>query len=211
MRIVFLCIFLVFASPLRGQENALIAPWSLGDSREQVLAETKFGPYKNVSITGGLETAHGSFLGEKTTISFVFGETEQLEYLQVWLYEGSSFPKAKKEALRIFDIFASRFGGASVSGIEVDGSEHMDRDSFSVVLDKVLGQAPKLGEKFKRERQVVATTTLDLVPRRGPEHVKIVGQLIHSSRYDSYYIFLFEDLASAPDRRAKSNVYLEKL
>ena len=175
------------------------------------MAEKKFGPYRDVPVTGGLETTHGRFMERKATISFVFDESESLEYMQVWLYEGSSFRKAKKEALRVFDLFASQLGGASVPGIEVNGSSQMDRDGFSVVLDKVLGQAPELGEKFKRERQVVATTTIDLVPQRQPGGAKLTGQFVHSSRYETYYVFIFQDLAAAPDRRAKSNVYLEKL
>ncbi|WP_440224811.1 hypothetical protein ACQQ2N_06130 [Dokdonella sp. MW10] len=216
MRVFFLLLIVLLPRMAASQDVFHIGPWNIGDTREKVLEATEFGPFEPVALTGGLETRHARFLDSKVTVSFVFDASDRVEYIQVWLYEGTDFAEAKKASLGLFDLFSSRFGGASVPGIEVsgagvDGSTSLDRISLGIVLDRVLGQAPKLGEDFKRKHKVVATTVLDLIPHRNPLNAKLTAQLVHASRHDAFYVFLFLDQTTAPDRRVASNVKLEKL
>jgi hypothetical protein len=211
MRFLLCTILLILSQVAVSQEAFRIGPWEIGDTREKVLEATRYGPFEPVVATGGLETHRARFLDSRVTVSFGFDASDHVEYIQVWLYEGASFRRAKKEALRIFDLFEAQFGGATMPGIEVNASSSLDRGSLGVVLDRVLGQAPKLGAKFKRENQVVATTVLDLVPHLQPSNAKLTAQLVHTSRHDTFFIFLFLDPPSAPDRRVESNVHLEKL
>jgi hypothetical protein len=211
MRVLLCTILLLVSHGAMSKDAFLIGPWDIGDTRQSVVAATRLGPFEPVVATGGLETRRAVFLGRRTTVSFVFDATDRVEYMQVWLYEGRSYRKARKEALRILDLFEAELGGATIPGIQVNGSSSLDGTSLGVVLDRVLGQAPKLGEKFRKERKVVATTILDLVPRRQPSNGKLTAQLVHSSRHETFFIFLFLDPTSAPDRRVESNVHLERL
>jgi hypothetical protein len=204
--------FLVCLSQLVFAEGSFsIGPWQLGDTRGQVISQAEFGPYNPVSATGGLETTKAKFLGQSATVSFVFDAENQLQYIQGWVYEGSDFQKAREAALNVYDLFAKDFGGASIPGVETNGSKMLDRRALEAVLDRLLGKAPKLGEEFKKKQGILATTTLDLVPKNQPSNCKLVAQLVYSSRHDTFYVLVFQDRNDRPERRAKSMMFIDKL
>jgi hypothetical protein len=117
MRVLLCTILLLVSHGAVSKDAFLIGPWDIGDTRQSVVAATRLGPFEPVVATGGLETRRAVFLGRRTTVSFVFDATDRVEYLQVWLYEGRSYRKARKEALRILDLFEAELGGATIPGI----------------------------------------------------------------------------------------------
>ncbi len=211
MKIVAGLCLLVAAHAGIAAEAFRVEPWSLGDTRAEVEEHQQFGPFIPVSVTGGLETQNAQFLNGRRTVSFVFDENDRVEYIQIWMYEGRKFASARKEALRIYDLFQKDFGGASIPGVEAGGRSSLERRDFISVLDKMLARSPRLGAKLKAERNVVATTVLDLVPTAQPANSKLVAQLVHNSRNDDFFVFLFQDSKTAPDRRALSMIRLESL
>jgi hypothetical protein len=208
----YLPLFLVLVSQLAiAEENFSIGPWRIGDTRSQVISHAELGPYNPVSVTGGLETTRAKFSGQPATVSFVFDAANRLQYIQAWVYEGSSFQKAKDAALGVYDLFAKDLGGASIPGVVTNGSTMLDRRALEIALDRVLGSARSLGEKFRKSDSLVVTTTLDLVPKNQPGDCKVVAQLGYSSRHDIFYVLVFQDRNDWPDRRSKSMMFVEKL
>ena len=110
MKIVAGLCLLVAAHAGIAAEAFRVEPWSLGDTRAEVEEHQQFGPFIPVSVTGGLETQNAQFLNGRRTVSFVFDENDRVEYIQIWMYEGRKFASARKEALRIYDLFQKDFG-----------------------------------------------------------------------------------------------------
>lgn len=178
-------------------------------SREEVTSFSRFGPFDPVQVTGGLETQNALVNGEKTTVSFVFSD-DQLDYIQVRKYEGSDYGAARDAALELFDEFGRMFGGASIPGVTVEGQNGLDRDAFSVVVDRVLGTAKELSAQWEKDGRV-GTFMFDLVPNANSGDTRLQGRFGYSGRFKTYYVFLFEDRAEAPERRVNSNVTVEDL
>lgn len=185
-----------------------VGPWRLGMTRAEVASFTSHGPFLEVQATGGLETQGAKLDRGRTNVSFVF-EQDRLDYIQVWFYEGDSYRKARPAVLELFDLFAERFGGASVPGIMVNNSERLDRIGFEAFLDRVLGTSADLGQRMAKEDKGLGLFRFDLVPSGQPTGSKITGQFGYSTRFDTYYVFLFQDDPGKPDRRVESNVHIE--
>jgi hypothetical protein len=211
LRIVLFCVLL----SLVGVSSAAIAPynigpWRLGMSREEVTSFAENGPYEKVAVTGGYETRNAAIAENKTAVSFVF-RNDKLDFIQVWRYEGKSFEEAKNAILKLFDEMTGQFGGATIPHIDVKGPHGFDHRAMKAVLERTLGTAPDLSEKWEKENGTVGTFMFDLVPQSQPEGSRLQGQFGYSGRYHTYYVFLFQDRADAPERSVKANVSLERL
>lgn len=194
-------------------ENAdfFVSPWRLGMTRDQVIAEKEFGPYKPVQVTGGVETFDAQFDGRKTNVSFVFDDADTLSYIQVWKYEGPDFEPAKQAALDVYDLFSTRFGGLTIPGIEQNGSSALDRKGFEAMLVSFVGRAPEVLGKEGEKEHIAATLTLDLIPNSQPPNCRLHSQIIYSTRFKTFLVFLFQDRVGAPSRTVPANIKLEKL
>lgn len=209
-RLILLCALLLMPlGAALAQDTVDIGPWTLGDTRAQVVAEEDLGPYD--AIAGrGLQTSKLEFLDAPAVVRFEFDGEDRLRSLQVELYAGPDYAQARAAALRVFELFDDDFGGAAIPGIEIRGTDVLDRAGLEAVLDKMLGEAPVLAEQFKAQR-LAATTTLDLVPLRYTAANKSVAQLSYSSRDGHYAVRLYQDPANAPDRRVQSFVQVQAL
>jgi len=203
-------LFAASACAFSEPEAYAIGPWTLGMSRDDVVAFEQFGPYTPVRVTGGIETAHGEFEGRPANISFGFDDAG-LSYIQVWKYEGKDYAAAKAAALDVFALFGDRFDGAAMRDIDRKDGKKLDAGSVAAVLETVFGTAQKLGKKFAAENKVWATFILDMDPIKQPRNGKLHAQFSYSARYDTFYVFVFQDRPSAPSRAAKGNVRLDKM
>ena len=200
--------FFVLSAPVLADEYE-IGPWRLGMSREEVSSFDAFGPYTAVEATGGIETENGTFEGNRRNVSFVFAE-ETLDFIQVWNYEGQVADVAKQRVLEIFDLFHDRFGGAEVENIEVAGQSRLDRGAMSAVLDKIIGTARELAADLRNEEGVEMTIMFDMIPASQPDGSRLHSMWGYSSRFDTFYVFLFQDPVDAPARRVEANVTTEE-
>ena len=212
-KFLWIAALLLIAIPVASaadSENAdfFISPWRLGMTRAQVVAEKEFGPYKPVQVTGGVETFDAQFDGKKTNVSFVFDDVGTLSYIQVWKYEGPEFDKALKAPEDVFDLFTNRFAGARIFG--VNDSKVLGKGEFKATVIALLGRAPTAFSKLQGEQGIASTMTLDLMPNEQPANSMLHSQLIYSSRFESYYIFLYQDLPNAPSRQAGAMINTER-
>lgn len=183
--------------------------WRLGMSKKEVKQVYSLAPFTPVEVTGGFETSFKVF--ENTVpVSFVF-ENETLVYIQAFAYEGSDFSAAKRAAMSVLELFSSKFGGATIHGIKLNEDPWLSEETASFVLDRVLGTAPELSAKFKKEDSTIALFTFDASPKMQPENSKIHAKFVYSSRFETFYVFLFQDLIGSPERTAKAAIELEKL
>lgn len=207
---VFLGLLLLACQTTAQVADYTIGPWRLGMTPSEVSSFTSDGPYLPVTITGGLETRRAKLERGRSNVSFVF-EADRLAYIQVWYYEGKRYKRASDAALELFDLFAERFGGASVPGITVNDDERLQRADFQALLDRVLGTSAELGNRLANEGKGYGTFRFDLVPARQPPGSKLTGQFAYSTRHNTYYVFLFQDDPRRPDRRVESNIHIEPL
>ena len=186
-----------------------VGPWRLGMTRDAVSSFDDFGPYTAVEATGGLETQNGVFEGNQRNISFVFAG-DALDFIQVWNYEGKDADTAKQRVLEVFDLFNDRFGGAAVENINVSGPNGFDRGAMNAVLDKIIGTARELAADIGSKEDVEITMMFDMVPANQPDGSRLHSVWGYSSRFDSFYVFLFQDPTDAPIRRVEANVVTEE-
>jgi hypothetical protein len=183
-----------------------IGPWRLGMTREQVAAFADYGPYAPVAVTGGLETANGPFPAKRTNTSFVFDDAG-LQYVQVWRYEGKDAQAAQAAVLDLYRLFAARFGGATVGNVRVEGREGIDEQALTVLLGRVLGTAQQLTGDW-RKQGMDAMLMFDMAPRAQPSDSRLHSQWGYSSRFDTFYVFLYQDRRDAPARQVAHNIEL---
>lgn len=166
-------------------EPFALGPWCFGMSEDEVQAFSDYGPYTRVSATGGLETQNAMFNGQRKGASFVF-DGAGLRYIQLWNYEGSDYESAKRAVLELFDLFSEQYGGAEVVGVAADGRSGLSRSAMEVVLARVL-------------------------PMQQPQGSHLHSQWGYDSRYDTFYVFLYQDRNDVPERKVPSTIRLEAL
>lgn len=191
-------------------EDFRVGPWRLGMSREKVQSFREYGPYGPVAVTGGLETHNAVLDGKQKNVSFVFDD-EGLRYIQVWEYEGSDYEAAQNAVLEVFDSFVASYGGAEIPGVEVSGPAGLDRQAMEVLVGRVLGTAKELGQKTAEEQKAAMVLFFDMKPKMQPEHSRLHSQWGYHARFDTFYVFVYQDRADAPERRVPSNIRLEAL
>lgn len=159
---------------------------------------------------GGLETFNATLDGKKENVSFVFDD-DRVKYLQVFKYEGSDYAGARAAALDVFRIFSSQFGGATVHGVVIDGSQELSAGAFTAFIEKTLGTSVEMGESMKKEQGVVMLMTFDMKPVIQPQYCRLHSQLIYHSRTKIFYVFMFLDEPRGLDRTKASAIEISPL
>jgi hypothetical protein len=186
-----------------------IGPWQLGMGRDAALAFKDNGPYVAGSNFDERD-ASALFQNSKVAVSLAF-DAPGLRSIQVRKYEGNDLAAAKAAALELFDLFAARFGGASVENVQADGGKPLDRAALGEALDKILGTATALAAHARSKDKALLLITFDMIPTRQPAGSRLHSQWGYSATTGRYYVYLFQDRIDAPLRRARSNVFLERI
>lgn len=155
--------------------NRVHGPWKLGMSRQEVQAVKEYGPYRPVSVTGGIETPTGIFDGEKRNVAFVFDANGAVNKIQIWAYEGQSEADALANWYRVYRYYAKIY-------VEVESPE--------------LGFPPAVDEPefLSRTRSALASTPpgqpvrLQMAPRPMPTDAKVFASFMRRGRM--YLIFV---------------------
>jgi hypothetical protein len=190
---------IVYAAACAAEEARITGygVWRFGMTPAEVSQVQESAPYLPVNATGGLETANGKFLGEKTNISFIFG-ARGLRRIQIWAYEGHDFGAAVKAFYATFkhlaDFGALRLGDdAAPARLTLEAFQQRIPPSFSdqsrnVTMDQLQakGSLQAQGER------------LHLGPERPPTGGTVFSSLIHSPQLGVYYVFLYYDAPPAP-------------
>jgi len=129
-------------------------------SKAEVTKFESFGPYKDVSSTGGVETPNGIFNGKKTNISFAFDE-KGLKQIHVWAYEGRSLDDAAEAWTAAYQYLQKSYGAVEVPQIEIDpksGPVTPEILSLAVKMHvDVLGKVQMAPEKMPAEAVVYSS------------------------------------------------------
>lgn len=204
---------LLLALPAYGYDQLFpeyaIGPWHLGMTKDQVTSFADFGPYKPVDSTGGVETYNAMVDGKKTNVSFVFGD-KGLRFIQVWKYEGHDAAAAEQTTLDLFDMFQKSYGGATIDHISLDNGADLTHSAVQAVLDRILGTAHDLGVKAHKDQGVAMTMVFDMHPKKQPIGNQLNAEFAYASRYDTFYVFLFQDLPDAEVRHQGATIQTEK-
>jgi hypothetical protein len=186
-----------------------IGPWQPGMSRDAAQAFKDNGPYV-AGATFDERDASVQFQNSTVPVSLAF-EAAGLRSIQVRKYEGNDLTAAKTAVLELFDLFNARFGGANVENVQADGGKPLDRASLGEALDKILGTATIVAARARRKDQALLLITFDMIPARQPAGSRLHSQWGYSAKTGRYYVYLFQDRIDAPLRRARSNVFLERI
>jgi hypothetical protein len=189
-------------------EPLLIGPWRLNMTPQEVQSFSEFGPYEVVRATGGLETANGQFLGARTNVSFVF-DARGVEFIQVWKYEGKEEAAAQAAVLDIFRLFADKYGGARVDNVEFDGPAGLNEEAMKALLGRVIGTARAMSAEIRQKHKVGVTVMFDMMPNKQPADTRLHSTWGYSGKFDTFYVFLFQDRVDAEPRRVKANVQVD--
>jgi hypothetical protein len=185
---------IVYAAACGAEETRITGygAWRFGMTPAEVSSVQESAPYLPVKMTGGLETANGRFLGEKTNVSFIFG-ARGLRRIQIWVYEGHDFGAAVKAFYATFkhlaDFGALRLGDdASPAGLTLEAFQQRIPASFSdqsrnVTMDQLQAKG-SLQAQFEKLR---------LCPERPPAGGTVSSSFIHSPQLGVYYVFLYYD------------------
>jgi hypothetical protein len=171
-------------------------PWRFGMTPDQVAEAKELGPYSPVQATGGLETANGRFLGERTNVSFIFG-AHGLRRIQIWAYEGRDLGAAVKAFHSVYKYLGERFGALQQDGAPCPAGLDLEafqqripasfRDTSHVVtMDQLRAQGSMSAQMEK----------VQLVPQRSPAGAGVLASFIHSPQLGSFWVFLYYDAPS---------------
>lgn len=161
----------------RAKETTGFDCWKLGMSPEAVKACAQRGPYLDVKVTGGLETANGEFDGAKTNISFVFKD-EQLVKIQVWLCEQTNdLDEAVTAATRAWLYLSREFGQVRLAETLVP---------LEVTADEFRAQARAAIASLPSDSQ----GKFQLGPVIKPEGASVWASVFRDPTH-GYYVFLY--------------------
>lgn len=221
MKNLILSVFLMFAlvshaSASASASNAKteafeIGPWRLGMSPAQVTSFKDLGPYVADPESGGVETHNGAFEGKPSTVSFTF-DGGALSAIQVWRYEGSDPAAAKAAILDVYRLFAQRFGGATVDGVDADGKAELSEGALRAVLDSTIDGTIKVAANIRKQHPgTMVAATFDMRPVKQPAGSRVQLRWRYTSKYNSLYVVLYQDRADAPPRKPETSfeVYAE--
>ena len=204
--------------------SCALGPWQLGMTREQVTGFAAFGPYTDVWETGGLETRNALISGglspgsavagaaspARANVSFVF-DGAGLKYMLLFKYEGRDYKAAKAALLALFDEFQRKYGGATLEDFTVEGpaaGKELDHQVLADLLERVLGEAKAVGERALADQQASVSMMFDLAPKRQPCATRVHVQWGYHSKYDTYYVLLYQDRMDAEPRSIDKNFRL---
>ncbi len=196
-----------------------LGPWQLGMTREQVTAFEAFGPYTDVWETGGVETHKAPTAGisagpavdaARANVSFVF-DGAGLKYMLLFKYEGRDYKAAKTALLDLFDEFQRNYGGATLEDFTVQGpaaDAQLDHRVLADLLEQVLGEAHAVGERALKDQEASVSMMFDLAPKQQPCATRVHVQWGYHSKYDTYYVLLYQDRMDAEPRSIDKNFRL---
>ncbi len=200
--------------------SCLLGPWQLGMTRAQVTAFDAFGPYTDVWETGGVETRNALVSGPaiagaaadaaRANVSFVFDGTG-LKYMLLFKYEGREYKAAKTALLDVFDEFQRNYGGATLEDFTVEGpaaGAQLDHQVLADLLEQVLGEAQAVGERALKDQEASVSMMFDLAPKQQPCATRVHVQWGYHSKYDTYYVLLYQDRMDAEPRSIDKNFRL---
>ena len=179
-------------------------PWTLGMSKEQVVALAEQGPYADAA-SGAVETTSAPFAGRKVKATLVFGAAG-LASIEYHIYAGSEWREAEKGVMQVFDHFKAAHGGANVKEV----SDNIDRDELNLIVRQTIGTAEAMNKGYAPRGQYMVQT-FDMVPVKQPAEGRLHCQWIYDGRSNTYSVFLYQDLPSAPKRDVADNTQIKKL
>ena len=156
-------------------------PWEFDMSKQEVTSFRKFGPYKAVKSTGGVETPNGVYNGKKTNISFIFHDNK-LKTIQIWAYEGKDFKKSLNAWVGIYDYITKQYGEVEFPDIKSD--KKLSRDDIILLFTKTMGNIPEAPSG------VEATIKFQMTPIIQPSDQVIYASYFNHTKY-GYYVFLY--------------------
>jgi hypothetical protein len=201
---VFALALLLAVVPALAAEDPGPGPWRLGMSKEQVVSFAEQGPYRD-GASGTVETDNAPFAGRKVKATLVFGAAG-LATIHTQNYTGSDWREAHKAALEVFDQFKAQHGGANVK----DVSDNIARDELDLILRQTLGTAETMNKRYTPNGQHMIQT-FDMVPLKQPAEGRLHCQWIYDGKSNTYSVFLYQDLPSAPKRDVTENIQIKKL
>jgi len=107
--IPFILVLLCCVEKTQGDVDGY-GPWKFGMSRKAVTSIDKFGPYKSVAVTKGVETYNAQWDGKKANLSFIFKDGK-LNKIQIWAYEGKDQTAALNAWWRVAVFLRKTHGG----------------------------------------------------------------------------------------------------
>ncbi len=160
-------------------QSSMLYPWKFGMTKTEVTSFEKYGPYKDVQVTGGAETFNAIFDGKKTNVSFLFDD-KGLKRIQVWIYEGGSKEDAMKAWSSLYKFMNRSFGTIEVPDIKLDPTGGpLPPDILAIAATAnagITGKTQMAPIKMPPEANVFAS---------------LFGREIQGSTY--FYLFLFYD------------------
>ena len=157
------------------EETGDYGPWRLGMSKKEVVAIARYGPYRDVASTGGVETAKGFFDNGPANVSFVFGEAG-LAKIQIWVYEGRSIEEAIAGWFHVYDYFRRKYGKVESRILQL--SEPLEQTDFAARVRALLST------------QSDAVVKLQMAPDPMPDGVKVFSSLFRDPRV-GFFVFVF--------------------
>ncbi len=160
-------------------------PWRFGMTKEQVAGVTEFGPYTPVSASGGLETKNGNFEGQKTNISFVFGD-RGLRFIQIWAYEKRDLEEAIASFYRVYQHLQSIRGAVGMPGQILPRAAN--EKVFTEIVHKAVAAIPP-----------GRTGKLQLLPFERGLDGDVFSSFFRQPQLGVYYVFLYYREPRSPD------------
>lgn len=175
LRCIVIAVF-VLTSAAAQEAAAGYGPWKLGMSKGDVMSVRKYGPYKDVAVTGGVETANGYFGDNRANVSFVFGAAG-LRKIQIWAYEGKSLKDAAAAWFGVYEYFHRQYGRVECAVLGLP--DPIEEVAFTSRVRELL--STKRGELVR----------LQMAPTPMPDAMTVFSSLFQEPRLGVYYVFVY--------------------
>jgi hypothetical protein len=185
-----------------------LGEWTLGMTREQVLAKEDFGPYEPGSSSGVLIARGAKFAEKPASYQLTFG-TRGLESVKLTSYEGSDYSAAENAAHNILTMFYKSLDGLDREDFRGPKGAPFPQGDIRRLVKASLGRARDAARSVRAEQGAEILFTFDIAPATQPAGRRILCQLLYVSRTDTYSVVAYEDIAGAPPRNAPANIQLE--
>jgi hypothetical protein len=204
------CAIQVSAQPAatRSAADLRLGEWTLGMTREQVLAKKDLGPYEPGSNSGVLITRSARFADKPVSYHLSFGE-RGLEFVKLTAYEGSDYAAAENAAHSILTGFYQHLDGLDRKDFRGPKGVPFPQGDIRRLVKASLGRARDAARSVRAEQGAEILFTFDIAPASQPTGRRILCQLLYVSRTDTYSVVAYEDVEGAPPREAPANIQLE--
>ncbi len=159
--------------------GAGLGPWRFGMSRADVMNIQEYGPYKDVRLTGGIETFNGVFDGKKSNIAFDFDD-RGLKRIHIFVYEGRSVDEAVVAWKFTYDYLQRTYGAVETPTIKVGANS-----------DPVTPEALSIAVRV----ELSVTGKVQMAPKPMPRDAKVFSSSFQRQFQGApfYYVFLYFD------------------